>query len=303
MPPAEIYGSKFYSGDYGVYFQDLVDVTDHWKLLAGIRYDHSDVVFDRELDYLGSFSAARSVEQFDVGTPRLGVIYEPVPERVSYYATYAAGFDVPEDGPYLTGGPLAPEYSQIWECGVKVKATQRLAFTASAFHINKENITVYLPDGFHLYQATGERSDGMEFSAIGKLTDRWSLLANYTYTDTLISDQAAGSPLNGQRALGVPYNSGSVWTRYNLIAEDCRTLGVGLGFVYVGNRPGDYYSPLVLPSYTRWDAGVFYKFKQLDVNLFVENIFDKVYYTSSINQFEVFPGGPTTIKGQVAWRY
>ena len=87
----------------------------------------------------------------------------------------------------------------------------------------------------------------------------------------------------------MPYNSGNIWTRYNLIATDQRTLGVGLGMVCVGNRSGDLYSPLVLPSYTRWDAGFFYRYKRLDMNLYVENLFGAVYYTSSINQFEVFP--------------
>ena len=165
-----------------------------------------------------------------------------------------------------------------------------MTLAAAAYYITKENITVYYPDGFHLYQADGERSDGFEFSAVGKLSDRWSLLANYTYTDTLMSDPAAASPIGGQRALGVPYNAGNIWTRYDLIANECRTLGVGLGMVCVGDRLGDYFSPLVLPSYTRWDAGFFYRYKRLDVNLFVENLFGAVYYTSSINQFEVFPG-------------
>lgn len=301
--PAEIFGYKFYRDDYGFYFQDLVELTDHWKLLAGIRYDHSDVVFDRVLDYLGGVSSARSVETFDVGTPRVGVIYEPVPQRVSCYATYAATFDPPEPGPYLTGGPLAPEFAQVWECGVKVVAAKGLTLAASAFYITKENVTVYYPDGFHLYQASGERSDGVELSLVGKLTDRWSVLADYTYDDTRMSDPAAASPIGGQRALGVPYNSGNIWTRYNLIADDCRTLGVGLGMVSVGDRSGDYFSPLVLPSYTRWDAGLFYRYKRLDMNLYVENLFGAVYYTSSINQFEVFPGAPTTFKGQLTWRF
>ena len=104
VPAAEVYASKFYRDDYGFYFQDMVELTDHWKLLAGIRYDHADVVFDREVIYLGGISSARSVETFDVGTPRVGVIYEPVPQRVSYYATWAATFDPPESGPYLAAG-------------------------------------------------------------------------------------------------------------------------------------------------------------------------------------------------------
>ncbi len=303
IPPAELYASKFYRDDYGFYFQDLIDVTDHWKLLAGVRYDHSDEVFTRAADILGGFTFARDVDQIDVATPRVGVIYEPVPGQVSYYATCAAGFDPPNNGGYFINGPIEPEYSQNWEIGAKLKPTSGLTITAAAFHITKENVTVVLPDGTSLTQVGGERSNGLQLAAVGKLGDRWNLLANYAYTDTLMSDSAAGSQINGQRALGVPYDSASIWTRYNLIDCDYRTLGVGLGMVYVGQRLGDYYSPLELPSYTRFDAGFFYRCKRLDANLYIENIFDKVYYVGSINQFEVFPGAPTTIKGQVALRY
>jgi iron complex outermembrane receptor protein len=303
--PAEVYNSTFYQADYGVYFQDLIDLTEHWKFLAGVRYDHSDVIFNRSLTYFGFpiIPPTKSVEQFDVGTPRFGLIYEPIPEQVSIYGMYSASFDPPDGGPYLETTPLQPEFGQLWEFGIKVKATDRLTLAAAAFHIAEENVTVYAPDGFHVSQVGGQRSDGVQLSAMGKVTDRLSLLASYSYTDTELFDPTPGSVINGQRALGVPYNSANAWARYNLIADPCRTLGVGLGLVYAGDRSGDYYSPLTLPSYTRCDAGVFYHHNRLDVNLYVENVFDTVYYTSSINQFEVFPGAPINVKGQMTLRF
>ena len=287
IPEPLVFDSTFYQADYGLYFQDLVDLSEHWKFLAGVRYDHADVIFNRSFE--PAFGPTKSVEQFDVGTPRLGLICEPIPEKLSIYGMYSASFDPPDGGPYIETAPLAPEFGQLWECGIKVKATDRLTLAAAGFHIVKENVSVYLPDGFHLEQVGSQRSDGVELSATGKVTDRLSLLANYAYTDTELTDPTPGSAINGQRALGVPYNTASVWSRYNLIDDGRRTLGVGLGLTYVGERLGDYYSPLVLPSYTRCDAGLYYRRRRLDVNLFVENIFDTVSYTSSINQYEVFP--------------
>jgi iron complex outermembrane receptor protein len=276
-------------------------VTEHWKVLAGVRYDHSDVIFDRS--FQPTFGPTKSDEKFDVGTPRVGLIYEPLPEKLSFYAMHAESFDPPDGGPYLEVTPLKPEFGQTWEGGVKMKLTEGLNITAAGFYIAKENVSVYSADGFHLEQIGGQTSQGVELSAVGKLTDRWSLLANYAYTDTQVSDPTAGSVIDGQRALGVPYNSASVWSRYNLIDNEHRTLGVGLGLVYVGDRSGDYYSPLVLPSYTRCDAGVYYHRGRFDTSLFVENLFDTVYYTSSINQYEVFPGAPVNVKGQVTYRF
>lgn len=295
-----VFNSTFYQADYGFYFQDLVDVTEHWKVLAGVRYDHADVIFNRS--FQPAFGPTKSVEQFDVGTPRVGLIYEPVPEKLSFYAMHAESFDPPNGGPYLETGPLKPEFAQIWEGGIKMKPTESLTLAAAGFYIVKENVSVFLPDGFSLEQIGSQRSQGVELLAVGNLTERWSLLANYAYTDTQLSDPT--NPfIEGQRALGVPYDTASVWSRYNLIDNACRTLGVGLGVVYVGDRLGDYYSSLVLPSYTRWDAGVYYRRGSLNVSLFVENLFDTVYYTSSINQYEVFPGAPINVKGQATYRF
>jgi iron complex outermembrane receptor protein len=299
--PAEVFDADYYRGDYGFYFQDLFELSENWKALAGVRYDHTDVTFNRALSFFGTpiIPYTSSVERFDVGSPRFGLIYEPVPQKISFYGMYSASFDPPDGGPYLTTGPLLPEFGQLWECGIKLKASRCLALSLAGYDFVKESITVLLPDGFHLYQAGGQRSAGAELSAVGKVTDQLSLLANYAYTDTEISDPAAGSPLNGQRALGVPYNTANVWARYNFIDSEHRTLGVGLGLVYVGDRLGDYYSPLVLPSYTRWDAGFYYRHNRMNLNLFVENIFDETYYASSINQFEVMPGAPINVKGQL----
>jgi iron complex outermembrane receptor protein len=299
--PAEIFDANYYRGDYGFYFQDLFEISEHWKMLAGVRYDHADVTFNRALSFLGTpiVPFTESVERFDIGSPRVGLIYEPVKEKVSFYGMYSASFDPPDGGPYLTLAPLLPEYGQLWECGVKINASNRLALALAGYHFVKENVTVLLPDAFHLEQIAGQRSDGVEFSAVGKLTDRLSLLTNYAYTDSELSDPTPGSPLNGHRALGVPFNTANLWARYNFLATEHRTMGVGMGFVYVGERTGDYFSPLELPSYTRWDAGFFYHYCRMDLNLFVENIFSETYYLSSINQNEVMPGAPINVKGQL----
>ncbi len=299
--PVETFDMNYYRGDYGFYFQDLFELSEHWKALAGVRYDHTDVTFNRALSIIGIpvIPFTESVERFDVGSPRFGLIYEPVPQKVSFYGMYSASFDPPDGGPYVTTAPLLPEFGQLWECGVKLNPSRCLALSIAGYSLVKENVTVPFSDGFHLDQVGSEHSSGAELSAVGKVTDQLSLLANYAYTDTEISDPAPGSPINGQRALGVPYNTANIWARYNFIETEYRTLGAGLGLVYVGDRLGDYYSPLVLPSYTRWDAGFYYRHNRMNLNLFIENIFDTTYYASSINQFEVLPGAPINVKGQL----
>ncbi len=114
--PLVDFNSTFYQADYGFYFQDLVDIGEHWKALAGIRYDHTDVVFNRSFTDLllpGSFPETQTAQTFDLGTPRFGLIYQPIPERLSFYGMYSASYDPPDGGPYLTTAPWRPSLGRL----------------------------------------------------------------------------------------------------------------------------------------------------------------------------------------------
>jgi iron complex outermembrane recepter protein len=296
-----VFDSTFYQADYGLYFQDLIDLGARWKALCGVRYDHVDTIFNREFQPL--FGPTRTEQTFDEGSPRVGLVYELLPKVLSGYGMFSQSFVPPPGLPYANAGPLRPELGQIWEGGFKAQLRDGLTVTAAGYYINKENVTRLLPGGFLAEQIGRQRSQGMELSVVGRVSERLRLLANYAYTDTLLDDPADPA-VNGQRALGVPFNTANVWARYNLIQCPHRTLGVGLGVVYVGERLGDYVSPaFTLPDYTRWDAGIYYTYNRLDMSLYFENIFDAHYYTGSISQFEVFPGAPFNLRGQLCYRF
>ena len=99
---------------------------EHWKVLTGVRYDHVDTMFDREIAIQGLFDQTVDTDQsFDHGSPRVGIVYQPIPEKLSYYAMYSDSFDPPGGGPRLTLEPLKPELGQTWEGGIKAKPTRQ----------------------------------------------------------------------------------------------------------------------------------------------------------------------------------
>ena len=160
---------------------------------------------------------------------------------------------------------------------------------------------------FTTTQIGRQRSQGVEVDAIGQLTERWSLVGNWCYVDTLLSDPANPN-LDGQPARGVPHNTINVWTRYNVIQEKDRTLGFALGVIFVGERLGDYIGPgqprssscRAIPAGTPASTT---SRGRLDTSVYLENLFDARYYTSSISQFQVFPGAPFTVRAEVGYRY
>ena len=226
-----LFDSNYRENRHGVYVQDLIDVGEHWKVLAGVRYDHVDTAFTREIAIQPFFDQTVTTDQsFDHGSPRVGIVYQPIPEKLSYYAMYSDSFDPPGGGPRLTVEPLLPELGQTWEGGVKAKLLDGLTVTAAGFYITKENVTVDLFDApfFTTTQAGRQRSQGVELDALGQFTERWSMVGNWCYVDTLLSDPVNPS-LDGQPARGVPHNTINLWNRYNVIQEKQRTRGICLG--------------------------------------------------------------------------
>ena len=54
------------------------------------------------------------------------------------------------------------------------------------------------------------------------------------------------------------------------------------GIVYAGDRAANLANSVILPAYSRWDAGVYYNRGRLTSSLYLENVFDVAYAASSI---------------------
>ena len=302
------FDSAYTQERYGFYFQDLVDLTHGLKLLAGVRGDIVNFSFARELSapFAGTdplaFARTEQDSTYYHLTPRVGLLYEAVPEVLSFYTSYSESFDPPPGGEYQTTAPLSPETGRSIEAGVKADLLdKKLSLAAAGFYIVKDNVVTQNSLLFAT-QVGEQRGQGVELSAVGKLTDQWSIIANYSYIDSRITKEADPT-LVGVRFRGVPYNSANLWTRYNLIQSETQTFGVAAGLVYVGNRGGDLQDSFELPGYTRCDAGVYYKRGMLDTSVYVENVFDRQYYSSSVDSVTIFPGSPVTFRATIGLRF
>jgi iron complex outermembrane receptor protein len=237
-------------------------------------------------------------------TPRVGLVYQPLPDVVSIFSSFSMSFDPPPGGPRLTPDPLKPETGQAWEIGTKVNVVKNLTAQATWFYITKHNYTVDTttnsPPFFVTTQVGQLTANGVELSLIGQVTERLSTSTNYTIIDTVLRDDT-NPDINDKHAQGVPANAASVWSRYNWIqdTDTKRTFGTALGVVYVDTRRAAFTGDLRLPAYMRWDAGVYYNKGRFNSAVYLENLFDKGYYAGSVNQFQVTPGAPFNVRAQM----
>lgn len=256
----------------GAYFQDVIALDEHWKLVAGVRHDDFDAEYDRP-DPQGDLQRRDRVWSW-----RSGLLYQPT-EIVSYYASWGTSFN-PSGELYAlddrsTNTP--PEKSRNVEVGVKWdlfdgELTLRTALARSE-KTNERNTDLSTPDIFLL---SGRRhTDAFEIEAAGRLTERWELFAAIALMDAEI-DRASGQQANtqGNVPINAPDYTASVWTAYR-VSERWR---VGGGAEAVGFRWGNATNVNGVPGYVRWDAFVEYEVGAVSLQLNAFNLFDRRYY-------------------------
>lgn len=278
----------------GVYLQDQITLLDNLKLLVGGRFDLINQVTTsgEESD------ATETWDQDEAFTPRVGIVYQPI-EPLSLYASYSQSF-VLNSGIQADGTPLEPERGTQYETGIRGEFfDSRLIANLAAYDITKRNVATTDPDNINFSIAVGEqRSRGIELDVIGGILSGWNVIASYAYTDAEITednDLSEGNQLNG-----VPFNSASLWTSYEIQGGDLQGLGFGIGLFYAGERQGDLENSFEVPDYLRTDAALFYRRGNSRASINVKNLFDIDYIEATERRNRIAPGAPLTVIGSIS---
>ncbi|HEY0294957.1 MAG TPA: TonB-dependent siderophore receptor, partial [Bordetella sp.] len=277
------------------WLQDSLHLTDKWILVGGLRYQHWDQL-------------AGKGRPFHVNTdtddgkllPRVGLVYK-MNDALSFYGSYTESLKPTSTIAALSSGTVVdssiqPEQSKSWEVGAKWDMEDGLSGTVALFDIRKRNVLVsQFNDVTKLtdWRTSGAaRSRGIEVDLSGKLSQRWSAIASYAYLDAKTTEDP---DFAGKRLWNVARNTASL----NLVYDAGPVLGngrlrLGGGAHYEGGRPGDSANSFMLPSYVVFNAFATYDTKisghNAHIQFNVNNLFNRVYYPSSANQYFVAVG-------------
>lgn len=277
-----------------VFLQDSIHLTDQWILVAGGRFQEYDQYAGKGVPF-----KANTDSNGQKWVPRAGLVYRYTNE-LSFYGSYTESFKPNSTIAPLSGssavldGSIAPEDAKSWEVGARLEMPGRVTGNLALFDIKKRNVLVANAEGpVTLYSAAGEvRSRGLEVDLSGQLSDRWSMIGSYAYTDAEVTQDPV---YKGKQLQNVAKNSGSLSAVYDfgtIVGGD--QLRIGAGARYVGERAGNAVNDFDLPSYTVADAFATYD-TQLDgqrvkFQLNVKNLFDRTYYTSAASRLFVSMG-------------
>ncbi|MBD2463170.1 TonB-dependent siderophore receptor [Oscillatoria sp. FACHB-1407] len=283
------------TNDFGIYVQDQIDLLDNLHLLVGGRLDFAD----QFQNFAGTIS-----EQSDTAfSPRLGIVYQPI-EPLSLYASFSRSF-LPVVGRSASGEAFDPERGTQYEVGVRADINENISFTLAAYHLTKTNVLTNDPDDPDFSIQVGEqRSQGIEFNAIGEILPGWNVIASYAYTDAEITED--NTLPEGSRLANVAEHTASVWTTYEIQEGNLQGLGFGFGLFFVDDRPGyaGFDPPeFELPSFVRADAAVYYRRDNWRAQLNVENLFDVEYYETHQGSDIVYPGAPFNVRASISYTF
>ena len=277
-----------------VFLQDSIHLNDQWILVAGGRFQEYDQYAGKGVPF-----KANTDSNGQKWVPRAGLVYRYT-DALSFYGSYTESFKPNSTIAPLSGsstvldGSIAPEEAKSWELGARLDIPGRVTGNIALFDIKKRNVLVANAEGpTTIYSAAGEvRSRGLEVDLTGQLSDRWSMIGSYAYTDAEVTEDP---DYKGNKLQNVAKNTGSLSAVYDfgsVIGGD--QLRVGAGARYVGERAGNAVNDFDLPSYTVADAFATYDTKvegqKVKFQLNVKNLFDRTYYTSAASRFFVSMG-------------
>jgi len=255
----------------GASLQDQIDL-GAWSVVVGLRYDRQD--------FLYGAAGVKGVEE-SRWSPKLALLRR-IGEADTVYANLSTGIS-PNQVASSSNQSLASRRAAQAELGWKSQwrggwlnsdvAVYRLAQT------NMISSDLGTPSNFDFTLAGEARSQGVEASLGGALTERIDVSAAYAYTDAVY---VANALYGGRVVPNVARHAMTLWGQ----CAWTPAWKTGAGVTVQGKRFADEANTTVLPGYARVDlvqgwTATLAEGQSLELQLSVRNLFDKRYHVSS----------------------
>jgi iron complex outermembrane receptor protein len=299
--------SNITNSSFGAYASNVLNITPELSAMVSLRADYFDSKGERNT----------SDDDFDQWalSPKFGIVYQPVPDKVSIFANYMNAFinvaprqitDLDGSNPRVKS--FRPEHADQWEYGIKTNLfSDKLAATLSVYDIKVSDRVMPSPANIRDYTQGGKvGSKGFEIDLVANPVTGLNLIAGFSHNKTkVISGDPEDFYSEPGRAIGGqgPQNLANFWATYRISSGTLKNAGFGFG----GNYAGEYKvidnsktGVFILPSYTLLNASIFYNADHFRISLNVNNLTSKEYY---IGYWSVNPQKPRNSTLSVAYKF
>ena len=273
-----------------VFAQEQLHVGEHVQVVLGARYDRFAVrVRDRRTDAI-----TQRVDH--MLSPRGGVVVTPN-RTISVYGSVGIA-SLPSAGDQFsslsaTAASLTPERFRNREVGVKWTPSEALELSTAWYRLDRTNSAAPDPVNAALLVQTGaQRTTGLEVGVTGAVTSRWNVVGGLTVQQARILTRTTSARAGATVPL-VPRTTLSLWNRVRVSSR----ASLGAGVVHQGRRFAAIDNSVLLPAFTRLDAGLFVSLPRtllLQVN--AENVLGTSYAATSHGNNNIMPGAPRNVR-------
>ncbi len=310
---------------FGYYAQDLISLTEKFKVLAGLRYSiqKTEQTYIENLKTSADSRGTASTKFDKAFSPKLALLYQPV-KTTSVYASYSNNFITNSSYTDIYGATLKPSTVNQYEAGVKNDLFNgKLTANFSVYRIINSDLAVQAPldrNGNQnpvstIREFSGETtSDGFDVDINGTISKNFYFLTGYGYNYMRYTKtgNTTGSYTVGERLVNNPAHTfnGSLFYTFNLPA--LRGLKLGASAFYTGARFGGYnntinqtqkYSRLIpLSGFTTVDLSAGYSFKRFSLLGKVSNIGNTLNYLIHDN-YSITPIAPRQFLTTLSYKF
>lgn len=290
---------------YSAYVSDVFNITPGIMAMASVRADRF----------------VNSQHQQTAFSPKFGLIYQPIKDKISIFANYMNGFRNIDPSPLYSEeegqdevivGETAfkPEQANQLEFGIKTSLfASKLTSSISYYDIEVRNQTMPKPGSNprNLIQGGRSRSRGVEVDITANPVEGFNILVGYSYNYSNIME---GELKNiwfeeGKRPIWAgPENLFNAWATYAFTSGAVKGLGLGFGGNYASDNAtlnNELTGVFILPAYTVLNGSVFYNTGKFRITCNLNNIANKDYYGGAWST--VNPQKPRNFVASVAYKF
>ena len=279
---------------YSAYVSNVLNITPALSAMASLRIDQ----FENDNNSQTALS------------PKFGVVYQPIMDKLSIFANYMDGFSnvAPSEVIDQATGETQritfdPEHARQFEIGTKLNLLNNHLFaTLSYYDIQVENIV--LGNGFDVTQDGEQYSRGFEARLTATPIKGLNMVAGFSHNSSEVTEAAENDDFRNRRPESAgPETMANLWASYRFQQGVVEGFGIGFGGNYASenmifnrNLGGTF----TLPSYTVLNASVFYDVDRFSINLKLNNLTNEDYFNgwSTIN-----PQAPRNFAAALTYKF
>ena len=317
---------KTVTNRFGIYFQDLISITDNFKVLAGLRWSWQEAQATTQDLAKNPVVVTKDNKRPDQAfSPKLGLVYQPTKE-MSIFASYSNSFS-PNSGTTVDLKAIKPSIIDQYEIGIKNDFFKGLLSTnVTVYQINNNNLAQtaeFKADGTPNTDTTikvlsgATKSKGVEVDVTARPVVGLGVMAGYSYNDMRYSKTSGlkGSFIEGDRLVRVPANTANLSFYYTLHDGALKGISVGAIGNYIGKRVGGWNNQIdasqpngivdreiPLDAFTTIDVSAGYKWQNFSLLVKLSNITNELNYNVHEN-YSVNPIAPRQLMATLKYKF